>query len=126
MNKKVLVVDDDEIVLFLHDLVIKQSGFADETKTFSNGQLALQYLNEQSAHYEHYIIFLDINMPVMNGWQLLSALEKTDYKDQVIVIIVSSSIDPYDLAQSKVYPMVKSYLPKPLSEQACIALKRSL
>jgi CheY-like chemotaxis protein len=126
MNKKVLIVDDDDIVVFLHDLVIRQSGFINETIPFTNGLQALQYLNDQSDVNVHYIIFLDINMPVMNGWQLLTALEETHYKDRIIVIIVSSSIDPYDLAKSKSFSMVKAYLPKPLTEQACAELKRSL
>src|SRR5688500_5705990 len=100
MHKKILIVDDDTIVLYIHDLVIKRSGLADETVSFTNGLEAQQYLNEQRELGQHFLIFLDINMPIMNGWRFLMALEETDYKDRLEVIIVSSSVDPSDLARS--------------------------
>lgn len=125
MIKKVLIVDDDAIVLFMHDLVVKNSGLANETIQFSNGKEALQYLNENGP-FHYYIILLDLNMPVMNGWQLLTALNKTSYRDRLDVTIVSSSIDPYDIRKSEMFPMVKRYLSKPLSLEHCLALKQDL
>ena len=126
MHSEVLIVDDEEIVVFIHDYMIKKSGMACETLSFSNGLEALTYLNEQSALQLSYIIFLDINMPVMNGWQLLTALEKADYKDRIEVVLVSSSIDSYDRKKSKLFTMVKTFLPKPLSLEACLELRHVL
>lgn len=126
MHREVLIVDDEEIVVFIHDYMIKKSGLANKTLNFSNGLEALTYLNETCPLDHSYIIFLDLNMPGMNGWQLLSALEKVDYKYKIEVILVSSSIDPYDLKKSKVFPMVKAFLPKPLSMEVCLELRQVL
>ena len=67
MHREILIVDDEEIVVFIHDYMIKKSGIASETLKFCNGLEALTYLNKQCPLLHNYINFIDINMPVMNG-----------------------------------------------------------
>ena len=124
MNPIVMVVDDDDIVLYLHDLMIKESGLSANPLSFSNGKVALDYLRNNYRETETHLIFLDINMPVMNGWQFLELIEKEGFI--VTVIIVSSSIDPADFEKSKKYPLVKEYVPKPLSIEECVRIKELL
>lgn len=118
-----MIIDDDDIVLFLHDLMIKESGLSTDPLGFSNGKAAMDYLQENYTVTDSYLIFLDINMPVMNGWQFLELIEERKY--QVTVIIVSSSIDSADYQKAKKYPSVKEYITKPLTIETSIRVKES-
>jgi CheY-like chemotaxis protein len=124
MNPIVMVVDDDDIVLYLHDLMIRESGLSSNPLSFSNGKVALDYLRRNYRETDSYLVLLDLNMPVMNGWQFLELIEKEGFV--VRVIIVSSSIDPADFEKAKKYALVKDYVPKPLSIEQCVRIKESL
>jgi CheY-like chemotaxis protein len=77
MLKKVLLVDDDSVTLSLCDMVIKRFTFAEEVDKAQNGQEAIDYFNDivddsnNSNTDVPAVIFLDLNMPVMNGWDFL-------------------------------------------------------
>lgn len=118
MHPQVLIVDDDSIILFLHRIIIKDSGISQAPLTFENGQEALNYLDSQQPDQD-VIIFLDLNMPVMDGWELLEALNQPPYLKHISVALLTSSIDPKDRAKAKKYPMVKHYIEKPLSIEVC-------
>lgn len=122
-NLKTLVIDDDEIVLFLHDLMIRESGLSSAPLSFSNGADALDYLKQNYKEKDSYLVFLDINMPVMNGWQFLDIVEELKY--DLTVIIVSSSIDSADYDKAKLYKVVKEYAPKPLSIETCVRIREA-
>lgn len=124
MIKKLLCVDDDKITLTLIKLIVSKASFAEEIITKINGKEALEYygdLSENTAS-EAYpeLIFLDLNMPVMGGWDFLDEFAKTFYKkfNQTKVIILSSSTDPAEKAKTQKYPMVIDYLSKPLTINA--------
>ena len=122
MPPKVLVVDDDRIILFLHQIIIKDSGLSNNPVSFENGLDALNYLKDELRN-QNAIIFLDLNMPVMNGWELLDALNEPEYLDHISVILVTSSIDPKDREKAKKYPMVKQFVEKPMSIEICKSVK---
>jgi CheY-like chemotaxis protein len=126
MSLRVLIVDDDEIVVFLHELVIVESGLADEPLSFADGKAALDYLNKNSSPGEQYLVFLDINMPLMNGWQLLDAVQESAYCDQVSVVMVTSSIDARDSEKAKDYSLIIDYLEKPINMEVLSRVKKSL
>lgn len=113
-NIKVLVVEDDSVMAFLHNEVIKKNNISSSPLSFPNGKEALNFLISDTAANSSYIILLDLNMPVMNGWEFLDALEKTEISYRTKVIIVTSSIDPADQKKSGLYPTVCFYLSKPL------------
>ena len=118
MPPKVLIVDDDRIILFLHQIIIKESGISTTPLLFGNGQEAFNYLQSELPGKDA-IIFLDLNMPVMDGWELLDALYQPPYLNHIQVVLVTSSIDPKDREKAKKYPMVKLYLEKPMDIEAC-------
>lgn len=126
MNPQVLIVDDDEIVLFLHEMIIKESGLSKKPLCFINGSVVLRYLQENHQAMSGFVIFLDINMPVLNGWELLAALEKSSFREKIQVIMTSSSIDSADYKKAKNSPLVIQYVEKPLKLDICRQLRSML
>ena len=124
MIKKLLCVDDDKITLTLIKLVVGKASFAEEIVTKMNGKEALDYYNElaQNPAVEPYpeLIFLDLNMPVMGGWDFLEEFARNFYKkfNNTKIIILSSSADPEEKAKARKYPMIIDYLAKPLTINA--------
>lgn len=125
MFTKILCVDDDAITLMLCKKVITKAEFSSEIDTSNNGEEALKYFEnlkkEKEANkvvFEPQIIFLDLNMPIMNGWEFLDIFSKSDYYTifpEVKVIVLSSTIDPRDIEKAKQYPMVLNFLSKPIT-----------
>lgn len=114
----VLVVDDDSIFQFLSKKILETTALTNEIYTCSNGSEALQLLKSGSIELEKFpdIIFLDINMPIMNGWEFLHEFEhiKTNICKIVPVFIVSSSQDHDDIEHARKFSTVKDYLIKPI------------
>lgn len=106
---KILLVDDDPIFLTLAELAIKKENDTIEIFKAMNGEEAISFLNDQTVD----IIFLDLNMPVMNGWEFLDALPEVKNKDSKIYIL-TSSIDPSDQRKADENTYVTSMLEKPL------------
>ncbi|MBC2839102.1 response regulator [Robiginitalea sp. SC105] len=101
MNKvdTVFIIDDDPITVFGIRKMLMAMEAAEHTESFANGQLAfqkIQQLIETGGHLPE-VIFLDINMPIMDGWQFLEAFTKLLCPRPIRINIVTSSIDPYDL-----------------------------
>ncbi len=125
MLTKILCVDDDAITLMLCKKVIAKAEFASQIETSNNGEEALMYFEnlkkEKEANNivsEPQLIFLDLNMPIMNGWEFLDIFSKSDYYSifpEVKVIVLSSTIDPRDIEKAKQYPMVLNFLSKPIT-----------
>lgn len=114
MMLKVLIVDDDPVTLFIHRQNVIKSDLSSDPVTFSNGKEVLDYLNEQTDEDVVFFILLDINMPEMNGWQFLQALNSKD-ADRVYTVMVSSSVDSRDHLKAQEFKSVIGYLEKPMS-----------
>ena len=112
MDYKVLIVDDDPMMLFLHKNLIVKSGICLEPLSFLNGEEVLHFLMAEPPG-SCYAMLLDINMPVMNGWQLLEALKELPIAELVDVAIISSSIYRKDREKAMEYDLVSCYLTKP-------------
>lgn len=120
----ILCVDDDPITVMLCKKVIAKTFFSNEIITAQNGEKALQYFDaiKKSAadnvlHKLPQLIFLDLNMPVMGGWEFLESFCGSEYSDfnAIKVVVLSSTIDPEDLEKAKKYPMVIDFLSKPIT-----------
>src|SRR5882724_931268 len=96
MNPQVIIIDDDPIAVFLHQLVVRQSGLSVDPKGFLSGKEALDYLDARDHSGKPYLLFLDINMQQMNGWEFLEAINTRPYAEFICVAIVSSSVDASD------------------------------
>jgi CheY-like chemotaxis protein len=117
--KTVLLVDDDHICNFLMHKALKHLGSATEVISVLNGQQAIDLINDYTANSKNLpeVIFLDINMPVMDGFAFLEVynnLELVD-KQNVKIIIVSSSNNPNDRLRAQTLG-VKDFLFKPVTE----------
>ncbi len=123
------IVDDDPIFQMIFKMMIERVNTGIHIGQYKNGQEALDALLDISGNESlipHYI-FLDINMPVKNGWDFLDelpsiALPLSFSKTQVF--IVSSSINPEDEEKARTYPMTKDFLVKPLSESLVESIAR--
>ena len=121
MLDKILCVDDDAITLMLCKKVIIKTGFSKETVTAQNGEEALKYFDDIKENTTNIIlpqlIFLDLNMPVLGGWEFLDIFSEPKYKsfNKTKIVVLSSTIDPEDLEKAKKYPMVIDFLSKPIS-----------
>ncbi|WP_462247339.1 response regulator [Ekhidna sp.] len=108
---KILLVDDDPIFLTLAELAIKKESDKVEIFKAMNGEEAINFLKGQSVD----IIFLDLNMPVMNGWEFLDALPQIENWGKQVYVL-TSSIDPSDQRKADENPLVTSMLEKPLDK----------
>lgn len=117
---KLFLVDDDEIFRLAAEVLIKSSDLTDEVIQLENGLEAYDALMalENTPDDLPEIMFLDINMPVMNGWELLEELKNGPevIKNKVQIHVLTSSIDPHDLVLSKTYEFIAGYITKPLTE----------
>ncbi|WP_426064635.1 response regulator [Flavobacterium sp. DSP2-3-1] len=135
MLDQILCVDDDPITLMLCKKVITKSSFSNEIITSQNGEEALSYFNtikntnNKNKRIPHpQLIFLDLNMPVMGGWEFLDHFNSQEFSEfsTIKVVVLSSTIDPEDLEKSKQYPMVIDFLSKPISQSMLEYLKNKL
>lgn len=120
MLDTILFVDDDPITLMLCKKVISKAAFSNQIITAQNGEEAINLfrnLLDDSEKTVPELIFLDLNMPIMGGWEFLEEFNKSTFKQfhNIKVIVLSSTIDPEDLEKIKEFPMVMDFLPKPIS-----------
>jgi CheY-like chemotaxis protein len=118
--KTLCVIDDDVIYQFAIKLTIEQLELAQSVITFSNGELAKNFFQENLLSEEKLpdVILLDINMPIMDGWDFLNWFtgQQNLLPRQIPIFMVSSSIDWRDIEKAKSYESVVDYLSKPLTE----------
>lgn len=126
MDFKVVIVDDDAVVLFLHNVLVERSVLPSPCGTLKNGKEALDFIDQSDVKKIPYLILLDINMPVMNGWEFLDALQEKDFKENIFVAMVTSSINSNDINTAKKYPQVIEYVEKPLKKEVCQTLNNRM
>lgn len=124
MSLKVLLVDDDEMIMFMHKMVAEMSGLSSDPVCLENGEKALSYLSNHFDTGSRYLVLLDINMPVMDGWGFLDALQDKTFADAVTVVMVSSSINEEDRKKAFQYNQVVDFIEKPLEIELCEKIKR--
>ena len=106
----VLLIDDNDSDNFLHKKVIEKSGFADHIEVAINGKEALDFLTDTGKHAKQghantppELIFLDINMPVMDGWEFLDEYQKLDdfQKGKIVIVMLTTSLNPADKVKAE-------------------------
>ncbi|WP_268847335.1 response regulator [Flavobacterium aestivum] len=123
----IMCIDDDPITLLLFKKVINKALFSKEIITAQNGEEALEFFKsiKDTTTKQPQLIFLDLNMPVMGGWEFLDYFNKPEYLNfnNIKVVVLSSTIDPEDVKKSKTYPIVIDFLPKPITTSMLDYLK---
>jgi CheY-like chemotaxis protein len=120
---KILLVDDDPIVILLQKKLMEKAGLTDEVETFSNGEDAIAYLIKNVGKHDDYLMFLDINMPGLSGWDVLDTLGEMELSANLTVIIITSSIEQAEKEKSKTYKEVMDFWIKPFSINDFLNLK---
>jgi CheY-like chemotaxis protein len=115
-KKNILLVDDDSIANFLIEKIVQSTGLARNIFKALNGKEALEYFYQSNEVPE--IVLLDLNMPVMNGFEFLKAFQILELKDKedVLIIMVTSSVNPSDLEKARSLG-IRYYLTKPISAE---------
>ncbi len=129
--KSVFLIDDDEISNFLNKLLLKNLGLDIDVHTAVNGREALSYLEDKNIGqkgedgFTPALLILDINMPLMNGWQFLEAFDKRysdEIKKKIVIVMITVSEDERDILRASNNYLVKDYIQKPLSEDRLIEI----
>ncbi|WP_051638194.1 response regulator [Maribacter sp. Hel_I_7] len=115
----ILLIDDSDVDNFINKAIISKEDNISQITTMTSGQDALKYLTGIVENTEAYpdVIFLDIKMPGMNGFEFLDEYQKMpdSITNHCKIYILSSSIDSIDSDKGKQYPVVRKHLTKPLA-----------
>jgi len=120
----VLLIDDDEPTNFLSSMLLEQANCTEQIMVAENGRKALDYLTgtelfslDSNSFPCPDIIFLDINMPAMNGWEFLENYQKLKKKHQgkIIMIMLTTSLNPDDKIRAQKMPEISGFENKPLT-----------
>jgi CheY-like chemotaxis protein len=120
----VLVIDDDEPTNFFTQMILEDSGCVSHIKMMQSGREALEYLpktEEAGSDPGLYpcpdLIFLDINMPAMNGWEFLDKYKELNIRNKIIVIMLTTSLFPEDKLKAESMPEISAFENKPLTAE---------
>jgi len=120
-----ILIDDEMYSNKISKTFIKKVYPGAEIVDFVSPLQALQYINSAyTTHPVSTVILLDINMPELNGWQVLAKLEElpAGIKQYITIFMLSSSIDPKDKEKATANPLVTGYIEKPLSKEILYSL----
>ncbi|MCW3082180.1 response regulator [Segetibacter sp.] len=124
----ICLIDDDRIYQFTAKRMIELVDPLQKVLIFSDGKEAMDFFSKQTQDRDPLpdVIFLDINMPVMNGWEFLDAYNsiKTTLDKQISIYMISSSVDEKDKIRSKGFN-VKDFIEKPINKQMMRAILQS-
>ncbi|WP_194972553.1 response regulator [Aquiflexum lacus] len=119
---KIILIDDDIILNLIHRKILNFIGFKGEVLDFNNGLQALNYINQEfqttsTLNLTPTLIILDLEMPVLNGWEFLKSFGALDscVKKQFKIIVSSSSTNVEDINNALQFEIVDEYISKPLT-----------
>ncbi|GAB3196138.1 CheY-like chemotaxis protein [Pontibacter aydingkolensis] len=118
---RIFLIDDDRLSIFLTESMLALEGFTHETKSFLSAAEALEALGSGGDDAVPDLIFLDLNMPVMDGWGFLDALAAAQLNSKIkakcSIYILTSSLDLADTLKTERYPLVSGLIHKPIKSE---------
>lgn len=116
--KSIFVIEDDPISSFVIKLALKDHIAFQECQEFKNGKAAVDFLlQSKDKDNRPELILLDINMPIMDGWEFLEKFSDLPYTENISIVMLSSSINPEDIQKAQSNKLVKGFLSKPIDNQ---------
>ena len=130
MFKNACIIDDDDIFRFIMKTNMSKLEIAENVTAFENGKIAMDFFLENTENLSALpdVVFLDINMPEMNGWEFITAFEKIvgELPKKVSIIMVSSSLDKRDLERAESTNCIHGYVTKPIDKSKMTRLKTGM
>jgi CheY-like chemotaxis protein len=119
-----IIIDDSLFDLFTQEKLLLKSGLAKNVRAFSSPQLAVEHLKEHGSRMSETVILLDLQMPGLNGFEFADhfAMLPESVRRRIKLFMISSTVDPNDMARAETNPFIIRLLPKPLD----LVLLRSL
>jgi CheY-like chemotaxis protein len=116
---KILIIDDDMVYRTITSKMIAHINSSVIVEESENGEIGLSNLANQTDLGLRTVVFLDINMPVLNGWEFLEQIEKSNFYNftQLEIYMVSSSTNERDILKAKDFDFIKGFIIKPLSKE---------
>ncbi|EDM36511.1 Receiver protein of a two-component response regulator [Pedobacter sp. BAL39] len=123
-----MLIDDDPINLYIFNKITLKTGVPVKLKSCSNGKVALLELIQSLKHNKPLpdIIFVDISMPVLNGWEFLHLYEQLQITQDIPMFILTSSILPTDEDKAAQFKRIKGFIRKPISKEQLKELLESV
>jgi CheY-like chemotaxis protein len=120
---RILLIEDDATFVFITKKIISKANFTGELKVFGNGQEGINY-----SELLPEVIFLDLAMPIMDGWGFLEEymLLLPKLKRNITIYIVSSSVSPHDVERARNISIVSDFIVKPISQELFLEIIKSL
>lgn len=119
MIRRIAIVDDDDIFQFTTKIKLQKNKLAEEVLFFHDGGEMLEYIEESSIDDLPEIILLDINMPIVDGWDFINLFQKLDKSKQnkMQIYMLSSSINPDDVRRAEESSYINDYITKPIRDK---------
>lgn len=121
--QKACIIDDDKLYVSLIKMLIKKNKLDVELLIFENGKVAFDYFKEEISKETPKlpeVILLDLNMPIMDGWEFLTAIEPYADKLTSKLHVVSSTINPSEVRKAKNHSFVSDFMTKPINKESMI------
>jgi CheY-like chemotaxis protein len=121
----ILLIDDDKFTNLIHTKVVERAGLGVSVKAINNVPDAIAYLSEDKPTTEQPgIIFLDINMPGLTGWDFMNLYNQLDeqYKANAVVVMLTTSLNPDDYQRAQQNGHIVDFLQKPLRVESLLAV----
>ncbi|SFR34097.1 Response regulator receiver domain-containing protein [Robiginitalea myxolifaciens] len=120
------IIDDDQIYQFGMKILLREVDFSEEILIYQDGQEAIDALQERLSSGDTLppVIFLDLNMPIKDGWEFLDDFVQIPQRDreQVNIYVISSSINPSDEDRARKYEVVSNYIVKPITSEKLLEI----
>lgn len=125
----IVLIDDDEITNYLHTQILNHAQISDRIYVLLNGKEAIDFFRDLNGSFEgDLLVLLDINMPILNGWEFLDKYRHLSVpKDRIHIFILTTSENPKDLEKAEEYSfLIQGFFRKPLTKEKILEFMKKV